>query len=150
VPGAATNTMTVPVTSAIFDATTDTVTILVSDFPSTTTASTTWFILPHGIGSLQTTETTSKYRVRRAGTWKNFGVYISAARAQATTVKSRKAGADGNISVSCTGSTTGWFEDTTHSDTLSVGDDIDISVTTGTGADTLTIRTIKSEFISTA
>ena len=137
--------------STFFNATTNTVSVCgCTGTFTTTTASTTWFLPIQGHNAnLITTETFQKCRIRKSFTAKNMGVYVSAARAQATTVRSRKNGANGNLVVTCTGSTTGWFEDTGNSDTLAAADDYDYSVTTGTGADTLTIQTIKCEYVST-
>jgi len=143
--------MNLRIVSTTFAATTDTVSVtgIVGPF-TTTTASTTWFFPIEGYsGNNTTTETFQKCRMRKAGTFKNAGVYVSAARAQATTVRSRKNAANGNLVVTCTASTTGWFEDTSNTDTVSAAEDWDISVTTGTGADTLTIQTMKIEFVST-
>ena len=87
--------------------------------------------------------------MRKAGTLKNMAVHVTTARATASTGRSRKNGANGNLSVSCTAATTGWFEDTTNSDTVSAGEDWNYSITTGTGVDTLQLRDITCEFIST-
>ena len=152
VPGAATNTMSISVWSCIFNATTDTVTrTVVSHNVSLTTASTTWFVPLFGDnGTATTTETFAKTRMRKAGTLKNCCVHVTAARAKASTVKSRKnAAADGTISVSCTAGATGFFEDTTHSDTVSAAEDWNWSITTGTGVDSLVIQTIIADFVST-
>lgn len=74
-------------------------------------------------------------------------VYISNTRATATTVKTRKNGADGNQSISVT--TTGILQDTTNSDSIASGDLISISVTTGTGSDTFRMRHVTAELTTT-
>lgn len=102
---------------------------------STTTASTTWYMGLTGIGgTLVTTETNQQATMRGNGTFGNgYAIVTTNARSTATTIKFRKNGADGNISVSCTASTTGLFEDVSHTDTVVNGDNVNYSVTTSTG-----------------
>jgi len=151
VPGAATNTMTFSLMSCIFSADTDTVTRTETTWnTNVTTASTTWFVALLGDSTTAvTTETNAKHRIRVAGTLKNGACRVTTARATASTVKSRKNAADGTISISCTAGGTGQFEDTTHSDTVSAGEDWNWSITTGTGVDTLNIASISGDFVST-
>lgn len=113
-------------------------------------ASTTTYI---GIGStaFSTTEgLTHKRRIRSSCSGKNLQVYISAnARSTTTTVKSRLNGADGGQSISITAGATGWFEDTTNTDTLVDGDDFNASITTGTGSGTLTLQHTSCDIVGT-
>jgi hypothetical protein len=44
----------------------------------------------------------------------------------------------------------GWYEDTSNANTAAAGEDWNYSITTGTGADTLTIQAVTCEFESTA
>lgn len=75
----------------------------------------------------------------------------SNARATATTLKSIKNGADGAQSVSCTGSTTGLFEDTTHSDSLSVGDTFCAAFVTGSGSGSFSgVGWVAAKFVSSS
>ena len=151
VPGAATNTLSFQ-NSNLFSATTDTVTRLILTMTvNITTASTTWYLpLAGDVQSLVTTETTAKSRMRKAGTLKNYGCYVQANRATTTTLRIRKNGGNGNGVVSITGGgAAGWYEDTSNTDTVSAGEDWNWSITSGTGADTLTINTIVADFVST-
>ena len=105
---------------------------------STTTASVSRFYVPTGnLATAQSTETNAQAAMPAPGTLSNLRIVVSAARATATTFRTRINGANGNQSVSITG--TGVFEDTTNSDTVTVGLPVTISTTTGTGVDTLTL-----------
>jgi len=92
-----------------------------------------------------------KLRIRKAGTFKKLAVYVQVARAgSASTLRSRKNGANGNLSVTLLQSTTGWFEDTTNSDTVAVGDDYCLNVANGaTGTDGPTYRGLSVDFETT-
>lgn len=105
---------------------------------SYTTASVTRYLNPVGnISAVQTTDAAAQTYAPAAGTISNLRIYVTAARATATTVRSRVGAANGAQSVSVTG--TGAFEDTSNSDTLAAANLFNYSVVTGTGADTLTI-----------
>jgi len=148
-PGAASGTYQFAVISLVFAATTDTVTKLGTDRFTFATASTSTFANLHG-GAASTTEANHKCRMRKAGSLKKLGIYVSGNRAQATTVRSRKNAGNGNLVITVTGGgAAGWYEDTSNSDTIGAGEDWNYSLTTGTGTDTLTVETISSEFIST-
>jgi len=151
VPGSATGTHTITLLSCIFAATTDTVTRTVCDNNQIyATASTTWFACLLGnTGAVSTTETNAKQRIRVAGTLKNGCAHVTTARATATTVITRKNGADATVSISCTAGATGFFEDTTHSDTVSAGEDWNWAIRTGTGVDNFTANSIVADFVST-
>ena len=43
----------------------------------------------------------------------------------------------------------GWFEDTTNTDTLAVGDDYNVVLTTGTGTEAMTVNSMSLDFVST-
>ena len=88
-----------------------------------------------GTGTPASSETDYKLNINVAGTIKNLFVYISAnSRAStATTIKTRKNGADGNLAVSVGASATGIFEDTSNSDTIAAGDDCNFAGVTTTG-----------------
>jgi hypothetical protein len=105
---------------------------------SSTTASVTRYLNPVGnITAVQTTDANAQTYAPAAGTISNLRIYVTAARATATTVRSRVNAANGAQSVSVTG--TGAFEDTSNSDTLAAADLFNYSFVTGTGTDTLTI-----------
>ena len=73
--------------------------------------------------SNRTTEANSQFKSKLTATLQNMSVFvISNSHSGAIPVKSRKNGADGNLTVSITANTTGWFEDTTHSDSIVSGD----------------------------
>ena len=153
VPSGSTNTFTYWVEAVTFDATTDTVSILNNWVQNTqTTASTTWYFpLASRSNSNVTTETFMKVRIRKTLSLKKLGVYVQTNRATNTTLKSRKNGADGSCVVTITGGgAAGWYEDTTNSDSLAAGDDSNTSLTTGTGSDTLQLRNVKCEIVSTS
>ena len=112
---------------------------------SLTTASATRYIALSGrLQTLLATESEAQLKAPVAGTWSNLRLYVTAARATATTVRSRKNAANGNQLLSITG--TGAFEDTTNSDTVAVGDNLSVSLVTGSGADTLTFVNASSIF----
>jgi hypothetical protein len=68
-----------------------------------------------------TTEANAKTRMQVAGTFANMSIRLSANTITGS-ITSRKNGANGNMTVSIT-ATTGWFEDTTHTDTVAANDD---------------------------
>lgn len=112
---------------------------------SLTTASATRYIALSGrLQTLLATESEAQLKAPVAGTWSNLRLYVTAARATATTVRSRKNAANGNQLLSITG--TGAFEDTSNSDTVAGGDNLSVSLVTGTGADTLTFVNASSTF----
>ncbi|MBP7704214.1 MAG: hypothetical protein KA105_02875 [Caulobacter sp.] len=112
---------------------------------STATASATryWPVVGQ-INAAFTTEVNGQSYAPAAGAGSGLRVYVTAARATATTAKSRINAADGAQTVSITG--TGAFEDTSHSDSFSVGSLIDVATVTGSGSDTLTITSIAMKF----
>lgn len=112
-----------------------------TNFSSITTASTTHYHPVGGATGNQTDETLVKVKWRVAGTLKNFYAFLTVARGTVTTLRVRKNAVNGNQSLSLTASTTGAYEDTTHTDTVAVGDDVSISSTTGTGTTTGTFAT---------
>jgi len=152
-PGAASGTLNIRQISVLFNATTDTVSVLSCDGPvSFTTASTTWFTVIEGYiaNPPPTTETFAKCRIRKTFTAKKLGAYVSSNRATNTTIRTRKNGANGGQTITVTGGgASGWYEDTSGTDSLAAGDDFNYSIVTGTGADTLTIQRIKCEYNST-
>lgn len=113
------------------------------------TASTTRFINPNGDITLQTSEAAIAITLNFNGIVRNLGVYISAnARTTNTTFGGRKNSANGNMSVVVGSGATGYFEDTTHSDTLVPTDKYNYSMTTSTGTKTITTRMVGAEYQS--
>lgn len=83
----------------------------------------------------RSTEAVSKVTYRTAGTFSNLYVLVAFNDiANTSTARLRKNGSNGNMSVSITASTTGEFEDTSNTDTNSVGDTINYKTTLGAGA----------------
>jgi len=67
-----------------------------------------------------------------------------------TTIRNRKGGADGNLSISITSGQTGFFEDNASSDSYADGDEGNYSVVTGGTTGTILIDSIGLEFEETA
>ena len=112
---------------------------------SLTTASATRFIALSGrLQTLLATESEAQLKAPVAGTWSHLRLYVTAARATTTTIRSRKNSANGNQLLSITG--TGAFEDTSNSDTVAAGDNLSVSLVTGSGADTLTFVNASSTY----
>lgn len=103
-----------------------------------TSASTSYYYaigsaIPAG-STTNTNETNAKTTERYSATYKNLGVRVTAnSRTSTTTGRFRKNGANGNQSVSIGNSATGWFEDTTNTDSVVAGDLVNFQLTTGTG-----------------
>ncbi len=68
-------------------------------------------------------------------------------RSKADTVTLRKNAANGNLTVSVTG--TGTFEDNTHTDSIAANDKVDFSITTGSGSGADNFRLVAMEQSST-
>lgn len=68
------------------------------------------------------TETPALALALETCTLKNLQVYIRANSSTGFTFKTRVNGADGTLTVSPGSAATGWFEDTTHTDSLAAGD----------------------------
>lgn len=89
-----------------------------------------------------TTEATVQNKFRSVGTISN-GLCFLATNTRTTdmTIKSRINGVDGTIAVTITASTTGLFQDTTHSDTIAVGDLVNMSIqgVAGSGSGVFTL-----------
>ncbi len=151
--GAGTGTCTIDSFSTLFAATTNTVTKnnCMYTFNLSAASTTSYGPLAGRCSASQTTETTEKTRLRKAGTMKFLMANVTTnTRAQASTAKSRLNGADGVLTKSITGSTTGIFEDTANTDTLAVADDYDGALVTGTSTGNLGLRPYSFSFISTA
>lgn len=114
-------------------------------------ASTTWY---EGIcidiqENASLTEADLEGRVRAAGTWEELQLeVVTNTRSTTTTIKTRVNGADGNQSIAVSGSSTGTFQDSANTDTVSSGDDINYTVTTGTGTGLFTMSHIVSAIVS--
>ena len=107
-----------------------------------------WVALGGYMSVFATVETRAQNLIPLAGTASNLRVFVTAARATSTTVRSRKNSANGSQIVTLTGGTTGAFEDTTNSDTMAAGDILGAQFTTGTGSDSLTVTNCSMIFTS--
>jgi hypothetical protein len=105
-----------------------------------TTASTTEYIPVSGVMVAGvTTENNVKAQIDYACTWHGLTVNVAAnGRGTATTFRSRVNNANGNQTVSFGAGVTGQAQDASNLDTLAAGDDVNLSVTTGTGTGTIT------------
>lgn len=101
-------------------------------------------------GKPQSTETDRQAKFRVAGTLQKGVVFVSAnSRDGSVTFVSRKNAADGNISISVTSTSTGEFEDTTHSDSIASTDLANWKVTIGGTTGSITFPKIGCEFVPT-
>ena len=84
-----------------------------------------------------------------AGTLKNMSIYVSAnSRTNSSSFGSRIAGSPGNLAISVSASSTGSFEDTSNTDSVTSGNDINFYKTFSAGSGTLTLQQIGAEFIT--
>lgn len=154
VTGATGTSINVNRMSFVFDQTDDTTithTKLGSnlDGASFASASSSTFCTVIGGTSFNTTESNVQRRIKKAGSLKFLDVRIlTNARTTATTIITRKNGADGAQSVSIGSTATGKFEDTTNTDTVATDDLFDYKLTTGTGTQSITIHHIACSFES--
>lgn len=82
--------------------------------------------------SVTATESSAQYRTRVAGTLSNLLIYIVASMEMAGfEVTLRINGAAGNLVVTVPAMETGYFEDTTHSDSLAVEDLVNVEIGVG-------------------
>lgn len=96
---------------------------------------------------LSTTENLRKIKYRTAGTMTNLLALITANSLSVTlSIKQRKNGADGSGALSITTGATGAFEDTSGSDSVSAGDDLDYSVSAPAGSGSATLQYVSSLF----
>lgn len=78
-----------------------------------------------GVVTPITTEALNKLKHQFGGSCRRLRAFmISNSFSSTLTIKLRKNGADGNQTVSITSGSTGWFEDTTNTDSFSASDDI--------------------------
>lgn len=111
--------------------------------PITLTTSTTTFFPVAGNLNLNNTgsETDASVKTRLAHTISNLACLVTANTVTATsTLRSRINGSNGNQAASITTSTTGYFEDTSNSDTVLSTDEINVSLTTGATGTSLALR----------
>lgn len=150
--GGSSGSLTLYAISTIFTATTDSCAkhCTYSTY-SMGTASTAYYGSISGrVGQMLLTEYAYPFMCRTAGTIRNGAVYAQTnARSTASTFVDRIAGGSGTISISITALTTGLFQDTTHSDSVTSGQKINVMVTTGTGTGSLVLEFMTVEFVTT-
>lgn len=94
-----------------------------------------------------TTENHLQVEMKLAGVLHSMSVKIAAnTRSGAVTFRTRKNGANGNLVVSVTGGGTGTFEDLTNTDTVSVDEEWNLSITTATGTGSVQPQMVKVDF----
>lgn len=105
--------------------------------------------LSTGAGS--TTEAYTQFKVRGAGTLRNFHVFLTFnSRPEATVFKIRKNGADTGVSISAGAGLTGTFSDLVNSVSVADGDLISAVGTLGAGAGSITLSAATAELTTTA
>ena len=126
----------------IFDASSNNFNRFAGGFNGFSTASVTRYYPLAGAGTVTSTEANTKLTVKNSFTSQNFYVYIASnARTTTTTLRTRKNGANGAMSVSVTTGATGVFEDNSNTDSLVSGDTYNLALTTGTGTGSIQPRT---------
>lgn len=115
-------------------------------------ASGTRFLAPTGgLANTATAESGTKVRMRIAGTASNlFTYFVSNARLNDTTIRTRINGANGAQVLVYATTQTGLKEDTTNTDSIAVDDEYCYSVVTGAGTEIAVIRTVSSTFSSSS
>lgn len=99
-----------------------------------------------GVLANATTEVAAQRTQRVVGRYSSFYVKISAnTLTGSSTIRTRKNGANGNMSVSVSAGSTGEFRDTTNTDSVVAGDEINYQGITGTGT-SLSIRAMSVLF----
>lgn len=136
-----------------FEATTDTVSFWqLRSTTSTSTASTTNYYTPAGRWQgANTTANNAKIEPGADGTWENMYAYVSSnARTTNTEYRNRINASNGTMLLTYGSGATGVIEDTSHSDSVTAGDDCDLSHTTSTGTGSITTRFWASAFRTTS
>lgn len=126
-----------------------TILTLGSKGPGSTDASTTSFYAAvDGFigGGVNTTEAFLQITYRSAGTLSNMYIRIIENDRGVSTLTSRINGANGAQSISIGASSTGEFEDTTNTDTITAGDEVNYQIVTGAGGTVFRIFLISSLF----
>lgn len=149
---AGSHTITISGIFCKFSASTNTTEKLIACRPAQTYSGSTETFL--GLGTdlhiSGTTESVTQYTYRSDGTLANGFAHVSVnTHAGGATLRSRVNTANGNIAVSITASTTGFFEDTSNTDTISSGALISMSIKGGAGAGSMSIDVIGMEFTTT-
>ena len=151
--GATGTSLTFKQVSVIFKANTNTYTQLMVLLAATYADNTTHFEVLNGTGNgTVTVEANVKNRILESASLKNGFANITANDVTlASTIQTRKNAANGTVAISVTGSTTGFFEDTSHTDSTTSGDDWDwtIVVPSVSGSHSITVRSVGLGYEST-
>ncbi len=100
--------------------------------------------------SLETDESTKQIIWRTAGVFSNFFCRLTANGITSnSTLRTRNTAVNGNLVISLTASTTGAFEDTSHTDTVAAGDRFAAQFVPGAATNTVTINGISIIFNAT-
>jgi hypothetical protein len=100
------------------------------------------FYLPMGSSGVlfESTEAKVKFRAGVAGTLSHLSCHVdSNARSTTTTLRTRVNGANGAQSIAITAGATGFFIDSSNTDAVVAGDDVNMSISTLTGGGALVI-----------
>lgn len=106
------------------------------------TASVTRWIRPSGVLALSSSDNaTITSIVPAAATAKNARVYVSAnPRTSSTTLTIRNGATAGALGVTIGAGLTGWFDDTSSTETFAAGDEVSWEMVTGSGSGTITYK----------
>lgn len=124
------------ITGTLFEATSDTVTMLMTGDGGifATAGATAYSIFGGSSGAPQTTEAVAQSSFRTGGVLSDFQVNIRVnARTTTSTARVRINGGNGNQVISVGAGVTGSLEDNTNTDTVASGDEVNQSITLGTG-----------------
>lgn len=133
------------------DNTNNTISWMCAEGPATlSAASSTVFIPPAGKFGTTGAEGNTKLRIRRAFTASGLHAYVSSnARLTDTIIRTRINAGNGNQLVTYTSTLAGYLEDNSNTDTLSIGDDFNYSITTGTGTENFVLVQAGCQLLST-
>lgn len=114
-------------------------------------AGTTYYgaIYTGNLSTLATSEAQKQRTFNSAGIISNLYCRVSVNDRGASTLTLRKNAGNGSESVSIGASTTGEFEDTSNTDSVSAGDEINYSLVTGAGGTTFTFALVSAVFSAT-
>lgn len=118
-----------------------------NDAPGGVTASTTYYNHISGDIGLVTTENEVKQQVDVPGTFSNLQAgLITNTRSSTTTIRFRVNNANGNQVLSIGAGVTGLFHDSSNTDVITAGDDVNFTTIVGTGTGVFGIRNINITF----
>lgn len=114
-------------------------------------AAATYFYQPNGaLTNVNITESVAQVLQLYSATFKNLAAYMATnARANTTSLRFRKNTANGNQLISIAATITGWFEDTTNTDTVVANDIVDYTVVNGTGTGNLICNALLVDYQTT-